>query len=343
MRTILLCVVVAVSVTSASDQSAENSEVESSRTKRLYLTSSQTTLIQNGYEAANQLFDKMDKLNFAGVAGNLVSGVSSFLGAVGPAVGILLTIFRGPSSTDMLLKTLFTTVENRFDQMDIKFGALKREVAFVAVQVQFTTLESNIKTLQAEFNTLKKVTNQKEYNFEARQFISIYENTYQDAGRKLAEAVIHGGTLTGGLFNDYLTHSTYDRKQTQQFMLRTLDLLMRASSLEMAYQQLKHSPTAAIKRNEWITRFSNITNKMTGIDNTAKLHYKTQMKTEVDNFGTTNPRTKLKNSDFVNQLYTKLTTKVNLMQWHNLNEPRHEKQTFWIFDLVRHKPVCTAT
>ena len=337
MRTILLCVIVAVGVTSASEQSAENSEVESSRTKRLYLTTSQTSLIQNGYDAANKLFEKMDKLDFAGVAGDLVSGVSSFLGAVGPAVGILLTIFRGPSSTDRLLKSLFTTVENRFDQMDIKFDGLKREVAFVAVQVQFTTLESNIKTLQAEFNTLKKVTDQTGYNFAARQFISIYENTYQDAGRKLAETVIHGGTLTGGLFNDYLTHSTYDRKQTQQFMLRTLDLLMRASSLEMAYQQLKHSPNAAIKRNEWITRFTSIKNKMTGIDNTAKSHYKTQMTTDVDNFGTLYPSTKLSNTNFVNQLYTQLTTKVNLKQWHNLNEPRHEKTNVLDF-----RPVCTA-
>ena len=325
MRTILLCVIVAVGVTSASDQPAENSEVESSRTKRLYLTTSQTSLIQNGYNAANQLFENMDKLNFAGVAGKLVSGVSSFLGAVGPAVGILLTIFTGPSQTNRMLKTLFNTVENRFDQMDIKFDALKREVAFVAIQVQFSTYESNIKTLQAEFNTLKKVTNQNGYNFAARQFISIYENTYQDAGRKLAEVVIHGGTLTGGLFNDYLTHSTYDRGQTQQFMLRTLDLLLRASSLEMAYQQLKHSPNAAIKRNEWISRFTSINNKMTAIDNTAKSHFKTQMTTDVDNFGTKYPSNKLSNTNFVDQLYTQLTKKVNLTQWHNLNEPRQEK------------------
>ena len=311
MWSLLLCVIVAVGVTTASDQHVENREVESSRTKRLYLTTTQTGLIQHGYDAANSLFEKMDKLNFAGVAGDLVSGMSSFLGAVGPAVGILLTIFTGPSATDRRLKDLLNKVENGFSRMDVKFDDLKRQVAFVATQVQFNTLEANIKTLQAEYNTLKSTTNRAGYNFASTQFISIYENTYQDAGRKLAEAVTHGGVLTGGLFNDYLTHSTYDRKQTEQFMLRTLNLLIRASSLEMAYQQLKHSPNAGIKRNEWITRFTTIKNKMMKIDGLAVSHYHTQAVTDINNFGTLHPKGSLSSTDFVNQLYSQLSTKVN--------------------------------
>ena len=128
MRTILLCIVVAVGNTTASDHRAQSHEDESSRTKRLLLDSTQQTQIKNGFDAATHLFDKMDKLDFGGTMGDVVGSVTSFLGAVGPFVGLVLSLFSGPSAEYQLLKRLFTQVENRFDQVDVQFAALRRQV-----------------------------------------------------------------------------------------------------------------------------------------------------------------------------------------------------------------------
>ena len=106
MRTILLCVIVAVGVTKASDQPVESSKIESSRTKRLFLDSTHQSQIKGGFDAATHLFDKMDKLDFGGVTGELIGSISSFLGAVGPFVGLVLSLFSGPSPEYQLLKKL---------------------------------------------------------------------------------------------------------------------------------------------------------------------------------------------------------------------------------------------
>ena len=313
MRTILLCFIVAVGVTTASDQGVENSKLndESNRTERFLIDSTQQNLIQAGFDAATHLFDKMDKLDFGGVTGALVSSVSSFLFVVGPFVGHVLNLFSGPSAEYQLLKRLFTQVENRFDKVDVQFAALRRQVRFVATQVHFTDLESNINAVQSELTTLSKVTNSRDYSSESQEFIATFGRTYESSGIKLFNSIIHGGALTGGLFHEFMTYSTYDRKQTQRFMIGALNLLMRAAALEMTYAKLKHN-SLDIKRREWISHFIQLKNKMTAIDNAVKAHYHTQMVTDVNTFGTLHPKGSLSNSDFSSQLYNTLITKVKL-------------------------------
>ena len=314
MRTILLCIVVAVGNTTASDHRAQSHEDESSRTKRLLLDSTQQTQIRNGFDAATHLFDKMDKLDFGGAMGDVVGSVTSFLGAVGPFVGLVLSLFSGPSAEYQLLKRLFTQVENRFDQVDVQFAALRRQVAFVATQVHFTDLESNINAVHSELKTLSEVTNSAGYRSESHEFVRTFDRTYESSGIKLYNSIMHGGALTGGLFYEFMTHSTYDRKQTQHFMLGTLNLLMRASALEMTYAQLKHDPNIAIKRRDWISRFTQLKNKMTEIDNTVVKNYHTQMVSDINTFAAQHPKGSLSNTAFADQLYSKLATKVNLRQ-----------------------------
>ena len=311
MLTILLYYIVALGIAMASDQRVQNySEVESSRTKRLLLDSTQQSQIKGGFDAATHLFDKMDKLDFGGATGELVGSVSSFLGAVGPFVGLVLSLFSGPSAEYQLLKRLFTQVENRFDKVDVQFAALRRQVAFVATQVHFTDLESNINAVQTELKVLSQVTNARGYRSASQSFIQTFDRTYESSGIKLYNAIIHGGLTTGGLFHEFMTHSTYDRKATQRFMIGTLNLLMRASALEMTYAQLKHDANLGIRRRNWISHFGQVKNKMIAIDKEVVNHYHAQMTSDVNNFGTLHPKGSLSNSDFSSQLYTKLTTKV---------------------------------
>ena len=309
MRTTLLYIIVAVGVTAV----VNSSENESSRTKRLLLDSTQESQIKGGFDAATHLFDKMDKLDFGGVTGALVGSVSSFLGAVGPFVGLVLSLFSGASAEYLLLKRMFTQVENRFDKVDVQFAALRRQVAFVATQVHFTDLESNIYAVQTELKVLSQVTNSAGYRSESHEFIHTYDRTYESSGIKLYHAIIHGGALTRGLFHEFMTHSTYDRKATQHFMIGTLNLLMRASALEIAYAQLKHDPNLAIKRRNWISYFTQVKSKMIAIDNEVVKQYHTQMVIDVNTFGTLHPKGSLSNSEFSSQLFSKLISKVKHM------------------------------
>ena len=309
MRTLLICAIVAIGVTMASDRRI--SEEESNRVKRLFLDSSQESQITSGFTAANHLFDKMDKMEFTGVTGQLITSVSSFLGAVGPFVGFVLSFFSGPSAELLAIKKLYTQVENRFDQVDVQFAQLRREVAFVATQVHFTDLESNINAVQSALEVLSQVTNSAGYKSESHEYIHTFDRTYESSGIKLYNAIVHGGLTTGGLFHEFMVHSTYDRKATQRYMLGTLNLLMRASALEMAYAQLKHDPNIEIKRKNWVSHFGQVKTKMIAIDNEIKTNYKTQMVKDINNFASMNPKGKLSNSDFSTQLYNKLTAKVN--------------------------------
>ena len=309
MQTILLFVVVVAGVTTASDQPDKNSDNESSRTKRLLLDATLPTQMIAGFDFAKHLFSSMDKLDFGGVTGQMVGSLTSFLGAIGPFVGHALSLFSGHSPEFQLIRRLFRVVEIRFDQVDVQFAALRRRVAFVATQVHFTNLESNINAVHSEFTTLSRVTNSREYSSEKQEFIRIFDQTYEESGFKLFDIIIRGGALTGGLFHEFMTYSTYDRKQTQRFMIGTLNLLMRAAALEMTYAQLNNK-SLDIKRRKWILAFTKLKNKMTAIDNEVKAHYHTQMVTDVNTFGTLHPKGSLSNSDFSSQLYNKLTTKV---------------------------------
>ena len=307
MRALLLCVVLVIGVTSASDLRPKSS-------KRFLthggLSSVQQTQIKDGFNAAAFIADKLDKKDLTGIAGQLVGKISSFLGVLGPFVGLVLSFFGGPSAELTLLKKLFTQVENRFDQIDLQFAQLRRQVAFVATQVHFTDLESNINAVQYELITLSKVTNTAGYTYEANEFKRTFDRTYESSGIKLFQGIVHGGLTTGGIFHEFMTFSSYDRKATSNFMLGTLNLLMRAAALEMTYAEINNDPNGAIKKRDWESRFQQVKVKMMAIDNEIVKHYHTQMTDDVNAFASKNPKGGLSNADFSTQLYSMITTKV---------------------------------
>ena len=63
-----------------------------------------------------------------------------------------------------------------------------------------------------------------------------------------------------------MTHSTYDQKTTQHFMIGALNLLMRASDIGMTYAQLKDDPNLEIRPRNWISHFAQVKSKMIAID-----------------------------------------------------------------------------
>jgi len=190
------------------------------------LDSDQQTLIQDGFNAARDIADRIDKLDFAGVVGKLAGAASSFLGALGPFVGTVLSLFGSHAESPelQLLKTMFTEVENRFDQVDLQFSQLRREVHFVPTQVAFNAIESNINAVHYQFLTLSHASSNASYMYQSHEYIRTYDRTYSSDGVKLFNSIMHDGLVSGGLFSEFMKYSNYDHKATQQFMLGTQPL-----------------------------------------------------------------------------------------------------------------------
>ena len=280
------------------------------------LTSSQQTLIKEGFNVANDLATKIDAQDFAGVIGKVAGAASQFLGAIGPFVGLALSLFGSQAQSPelQLIKRLFTQVENRFDQVDLQFDQLRRQLAFTPTLIAFNELESNINALKAKFITLSKVTNLAGYKYEANNFKTVFDSTYQSAGTKLFNGIIHGGVLTGGIFHEFQVYRQNDRKETQSFMLGTLNLLIRAAALEMAYSEVTNDPGVAQKRSTWNSHISQVKDKMSHIDQDIVSKYHTAAVKDIGDFSTANPSTGgLNNNDFGTQLYNMLSKKVKLI------------------------------
>ena len=315
MRVFLLCAVLAVGVTSTSEQIPNSS-------KRFLniapLSAAQKTQITEGFNAAKFIADTLDKKAIAGIAGQFLGKLSSYLGAIGPFVGLALSLFGGPSVELTVLKRLFTETENRFDQLDVQFAALRRQVAFVATQVHFTDIESNINAVHVELKTLARVSSLSGYKYEANEFKRTYDRTYESSGIKLFQGIIHGGALTGGLFHEFMTFAKSDRRATAEFMAGTLNLLMRAATLEMTYAEINNDPNAALKKRDWVTRFGQVKDKMLAIDRSIVQHYHTQMTDDVNTFAASHPKGGLSNTDFSSQLYNMITTKVCTIRYYTV-------------------------
>ena len=317
MHALLLCVVLVIGITSASEQRSNSS-------KRFLtiapLSTKEKTLIQEGFKAATFIAEKLDDKKIAGIAGQLIGKVSSYLGALGPFVGLALSFFGAPSPELTAIKQLYTQTENRFDQIDTQFASLRRQVSFVATQVHFTDIESNINAVHVALTSLSRTTDLHQYKYEANEFKHTYDRTYESSGIKLFQGIIHGGALTGGLFHEYMTFSTYDRGLTASFMGGTLNLLLRAAALEMTYAEINSDPSAARKKQDWVTRFGQVKDKMLAIDRAIVQHYHTQMTNDVNTFAANHPKGTLSNTDFSNQLYSMITQKVcSLLSLQNNN------------------------
>ena len=311
MRAVLLCFIVAVGVTLAADQTVQNNEDESSRAKRILLSSTQTTLISNGFDVTSHLVDKMAAQNFGGVLGDVVGAANSFLGAIGPFVGLFLSLLAGPDPVQQQLKTLYNRVDSGFKRVDVQFGQLKNEVHFIPTAVQFNQFESNINALYGKLTALSKTTSAATYRSAVSTFQNAYgDGTYAGAGVKLYNAINQGGLISGGIFNEFMTHMENDRKQTQRFMLGTLGLLLKAAAVDIAHSQLSHSANLNTDISTWKTRIGNIKTKMQHLDDTIVRNYHTQMTKDINDFGTLNPKSGLGNKDFAHQLYDKLSKKV---------------------------------
>ena len=265
MWALLLGVVLIFGITSAS-------ELQSKRFLNLgQLTTAQKSQIRVGFNDARYIVDRIHSKDLSGIAGALAGKVNTYLSALGPFVGIALSSFGGHSADVTLLKQMFKDIQNRFDQNDVQLSQLLRQKNFHATQLFFARIETNINAVQTTLSALSRATTLSAYKFEANDFKHTYERTYDSSGLKLFNGITHG--TNGGLFNEFMAFSHYDRTATTSFMVGTLNLLIMAAAQELTYYEISNDPLHAAKKQQWVSRFAVVKNKMLAVDNAIAHHH----------------------------------------------------------------------
>ena len=266
MCALILGVVLIFGITSAS-------ELQSKRFLNLgQLITEQKSQIQVGFNDARYMADKIHNKDLSSIAGALAGKVNTYLSALGPFVGIALSSFGGQSAVEVhLLKQMFAVIQNRFDQNDAQLSQFLRQKNFIATTLHFPRIETVIKAVQVQVTALSRASSLSAYKFEANDFKHTYETTYDSSGLKLFNAITHGAN--GGLFNEFMTFCHYDRTATTSFMFGTLNLLIMAAAQEMTYYEISNDPLLAAKKQQWVSRFAVVKNKMLAVDNAITHHH----------------------------------------------------------------------
>ena len=310
MQTAIIFIFVALVVASSSDVLKPRRQLQQ---KRFLLDGSGVTETQlkSGLTAASALADAMAAQNFSGTLGKVVSAVSSYLGVIGPFVGFFLSFFGGPSTEERLLRQIYDHMDNRFDQVDVHFQQLERAVNYVPVKNLLNNLDNSINGAQTAFERMVNAKDKISYNQEKHNYITYFTNHYDNPGANLYKAVMQGTAGSGKVVDQFRIYVESDRRKVQHFCLGILNLLVRASALEISYAQLTGAHDIVQQRDDWHTKFTDIQNKMNGIDRDIERNYKGPASKTAEDFGIAHPYPGMSNGDFATQLYNALNSKAS--------------------------------
>ena len=231
------------------------------------LSDDEKAQITSGLEAAEAMANFVKEGNFKESLKALGSSVADYLGVVGPFVDIVLGFIKGPDSAELqYMKEMMNQIDTRFDQLDYRFNDIERLIDWTAVKVNFGVLEHNILAITERYEHIYKVP--PEAVAEVKNvFVKKYESSYQDSGYKLYQIIVKPSTLQENLGVSVMRYTENDRKKTQIFLLGTMQLLLQASKVEIAYlHAVNFTHHKEFIKSVWKTRFEELKNEFEMID-----------------------------------------------------------------------------
>lgn len=137
------------------------------------------------------------------------------------------------------IRDLSQSINQKLDDVMAQFQEIKNLISFIAIKHTYATFERNIRVLSDSLNLIFKVPSSGMPQQE-QFFCTIYDNTYQESGRKLFDGfMIDHGTFTEGFLRPAMIYTENDRGQMRIFMLSTLKLLIMAANVELSYYTIK--------------------------------------------------------------------------------------------------------
>lgn len=93
----------------------------------------------NGLAAAIELAKVIGNDDFEGTMRTLVKSVTSYLGMVGPVIGLMFSVLREKKQSPelMFMQEMLAKIERRFDEIDKKLEKVVQEIRWSRVQTCF--------------------------------------------------------------------------------------------------------------------------------------------------------------------------------------------------------------
>lgn len=227
------------------------------------------SLINSGINAGVELAQAIADKNFDNTMGRLLTKVSPYLGMVGPIVSLLggLTSLRSESTELRYMRRMLSTIENRFDRIEVRLTAIARQIDWSRTRTQLYPYERRILSLQTELQRLYNSRSNEDFSFYNHSFVREYENDYQQSTQLLYEHIVSANfVFSDNILEAAIEGTNYDRRGVQEFMLGLTRLILLGSQIELTYYKLKLPSSLWRLKQEWMNKFQNMRRAMIEAD-----------------------------------------------------------------------------
>ena len=276
------------------------------------LSSQEKAQIRSGLDTGKAIANFMSSGNFKESMKRIGSSIGKYLGVLSPFIGLVLTS-ESVSSEIRYMKNMMKEIDTRFDQLDSRIDEIERKIEWTAKEVTFVQIEHKITAIAQHLERVYDVPS------EAREeqktlFVEEYSNNYDNNGFFLYRASVGNNTFLEELGVSVMRYTDNDRKKTNIFLLGTMQLLLQAAKLEIAYLQAKSATVLAEHLTSvWEERIIEVKDKFNEIDSEVKSKYHEQSSVDIDEYAEDN--NKMSNEDFALGLKNMLMDKYYWRIW----------------------------
>jgi len=269
-----------------------------------------TAKIKAGVDIADKLTKLIADGKFRESIKGLASGISPWLGFVGPLIDLL---DNSDSAELAYMKTQFKKVISKLDSFMVEFAEVKKLIDWRTTQGKYSDAEQDITALSAYLSRYVGATSKTKKGFKNR-FELNYRSTYQASAFKLYEGIVRKRTLSGNLIKASLKYTGNHRRKNQRFMLSLLQLVMQGAQVELSFYSLtENRDTVDALKKEWQTQISRVRNVMQNTDNEIVAGWHDQMKQDLSTL--LDKHHQQSNEAFSSTVYNFLADKYDWRYW----------------------------
>ncbi|CAH1797746.1 unnamed protein product [Owenia fusiformis] len=278
------------------------------------LTADEKDQMEKGLTAGKEILGYIKDRKFTQTMTILADSASQFLGALGPFVSFVMTFVSGDSAELTYMKEMMKEIDRRFGMVDSKLEDIQALIEWSNFERSLRQIELNVQTMDRIYKNF--------YEFEGlasdkkRDFSISYESSYDLSGSKLYELAVKESSFTDSLSVAIMKKTKYDRKQTNDYLLGILKIILQGMRIELAYSEMQYGGTFYnSQRKEWERRIVVVSEKFKEIDDTVTKAFLEQSKKDTKKIALDNRPNSMGNLDFSVKVCNKLKEKYYWRDW----------------------------
>ena len=270
--------------------------------------------IRSGLNTGRAIANFLSSGDFKESMREIGASVGKYLGVLGPFIGLVLSFVPASDSAELhYMKNMMKEIDTRFDRLDSRFDDIERKIEWTAKEVTFVQIEQKILAMAQEYEHVYEVPPEGTAD-QKTLFVQAYKNNYDSSGFNLYQASVGSGTFLENLGVSIMRYTDNDREQTNIFLIGTMQLLLQAAKIEIAYYQAQDlTVQAEHMTSQWEERILEVKNKFDEIDREVTRNYHDQSSDDIDKYAAQNSG--ISNEDFSLGLYDMLAEKYYWRDW----------------------------